>query len=47
MPPELAAPVAVLAAAIAQAILMWAAWRFPKGFHRRDESTRNDDDAED
>lgn len=44
MPPELAAPVAVLAAAVAQAILMWAAWRWPKGFHRRDDSAPNDDE---
>ena len=47
MPPELAAPLAVFIAALAQVLLMWASWKWPRGWHqKRDDSERNEPDDE-
>ncbi len=40
MDPALAAPVATVAGAIATAILMWASYNYPRGYHR-DGAQRN------
>lgn len=44
MDPALAAPIATVAGAIATAILMWASYNFPRGYHR-DGAARNNEDG--
>ncbi len=46
MDPSLAAPIATLTGAVATAILMWASYNFPRGYHRSD-AEKNEDDEED
>ncbi len=40
MDPALAAPIATVAGAVATAILMWASYNYPRGYHR-DDARRN------
>lgn len=44
MDPALAAPLATLAGAIATAIIMWASYNYPRGYHRR--GAEKDEDRE-
>ena len=41
MDPALAAPIATVAGAVATAILMWASYNYPRGYHR-DGALRNE-----
>lgn len=51
MDPALAAPIATVAGAVATAILMWASYNYPRGYHRdgarRDNRNRRRKDEED
>ncbi len=55
MDPALAAPIATVAGAVATAILMWASYNYPRGYHRGDAERdlrgnrgrdRNEDDED-
>ena len=46
MDPALAAPIATVAGAVATAILMWASYNYPRGYHRGG-ARRNDDHEDD
>lgn len=44
MDPAIAAPIATLAGAMATAIIMWASYNYPRGYHRR--GAEKDEDRE-